>query len=187
MIAWPIELYAILSADDCIADAKGAMPRELMNDADWRYFQDELDSCAIVVLGRRSHEAAPNQAGRRRIVVTTGSGGLITRDDAIWWNPAIMSLDQMLAETVPHGGKVGVPGGQQVFDYFLHAGFDRFHLSRAANVSLPGGTRVFSAPGTAEDHLRRAGLVPGAGRVIDPEAQITLTIWDRNGQNLWQV
>jgi dihydrofolate reductase len=186
MTAWPIELYAILSADDCIADANGTMPGELMNDADWQYFQGELDSCAIVVLGRRSHEAAPNSAGRRRIVMTSGSGGLESRDGACWWNPARISLDQMLTEIVPDGGKVGVPGGQQVFEYFLHAGFDRFHLSRAANVRLPGGTRAFSSPGTAEDRLRLAGLVPGAERVIDPEAQIVLTIWDRKEDNRWQ-
>jgi hypothetical protein len=185
MTVWTIDLYAILSADDCIADSAGNMPREMMNDADWKYFQEELDSCAIIVLGRRSHEAAPNTAGRRRVVMTSSAGTIESREGVTWWNPERVNLREMFAATVPDGGKVGVPGGRQAFDYFLREGLDRFHLSRAANVRLPGGTRAFSAPGTAEENLRKAGLVPGPQQVIDPEAQVTLTVWNRRGDNQW--
>jgi hypothetical protein len=187
MTAWSIDLYAILSADDCIADTYGKMPRELMNEADWRYFQDELDSCAIIVLGRRSHEAAPNSAGRRRIIMSSSVGGLQSCDGAFWWNTARVSLGRMLADMAPGGGKIGVPGGQQAFDYFLRAGFDRFHLSLAIDVRLPGGPKAFSAPGTVKGQLRQAGLVPGKARAIDTEAKIVLTFWDRNGDKRWQA
>jgi dihydrofolate reductase len=183
MTVWTIDLYAILSADDCIADSAGNMPREMMNDADWKYFQEELDSCTIIVLGRRSHEAAPNTAGRRRVVMSNGAGAIEDRDGVTWWNPARVSLADMLAAKAPDGGKVGVPGGRQVFDYFLREGLDRFHLSRAENVLLPGGTRVFSAQGSAEHNLRRAGLLPGPRQVIDPAANVTLTIWNRRRDN----
>ena len=42
--------YAIVSDDDRIADARGVMPRALLNDADWAYFQAELDRADLVVL-----------------------------------------------------------------------------------------------------------------------------------------
>jgi dihydrofolate reductase len=183
MTIWTIELYAILSADDCIADSAGNMPREMMNDADWKYFQEELDRCALIVLGRRSHEAAPNTAGRRRVVMSSGAGAIEERDGVMWWNPAHVSLNEMLAAMAPDGGKIGVPGGRQVFDCFLREGLDRFHVSRAENVLLPGGTKAFSAPGSAEHNLRKAGLLPGPRQVIDREANVTLTIWNKSGDN----
>ena len=60
--AFRIEGHAIVSRDDRIADAGGAMPPGLRNDADWHNFQSALDEAAIVVLGRRSHVTAPNPA-----------------------------------------------------------------------------------------------------------------------------
>lgn len=183
MTMWTIDLYAILSADDCIADSAGNMPREMMNEADWKYFQEELDSCEIIVLGRRSHEAAPNTAARRRVVMSSSAGTIEERDGVTWWNPTRVSLADMLAAMAPDGGKVGIPGGRRVFDYFLREGLDRFHLSRAENVFLPGGTRVFSAQGSAEKNLRNVGLLPGPRQVIDPDANVTLTIWSRRGDN----
>jgi len=49
---WPIVGFAIVSADDRIADAGGAMPDALRNEADWQRFQAELDASALTVLGR---------------------------------------------------------------------------------------------------------------------------------------
>ena len=59
--------YAIVSDDDRIADASGAMPEALRNEADWAYFQAGLDAADWVALGRASHEAAPNLRRRRRL------------------------------------------------------------------------------------------------------------------------
>jgi len=176
---WTVHLYAILSADDCIADADGNMPRALMNDADWRYFQAELDTCALIVLGRQSHLSAPNTARRRRVVMSRRVHGLSAGDDAHWWNPADVPLEAMLRELVPQGGKVGVPGGQAAFDYFLQSGMDSFHLTRAHDVLLPGGRTVFSGEGAAEARLAAAGLAPGESVVLDAAANMTLTVWSR--------
>jgi dihydrofolate reductase len=176
---WQIHLYAILSADDCIADAQGNMPKSLMNDADWRYFQSELDSCALVVLGRQSHVCAPNTAKRRRVVMSRQVEGLTEQDGAYWWNPAQVPLEAMLAELAPGGGKIGVPGGQAAFDYFLANGFDSFHLTRARDVVLPGGRRVFSGHARAQEQLAAAGLEPGPAVVLDPAVNMTLTVWSR--------
>ncbi len=176
---WPIHLYAILSADDCIADAQGNMPKALMNDADWRYFQAELDTCALVVLGRESHLAAPNPNKRRRVVMSRQVRGVTEQDGAHWWNPAEVPLEAMLRELAPQGGKIGVPGGQAAFDYFLEAGIDSFHLTRAHDVLLPGGRKVFSGQGSAEARLASAGLAPGKPEVLDAAANMTLTVWSR--------
>ncbi len=179
MTDWPVHLYAILSQDDCIADAQGAMPKALMNEADWLYFQRELDTCVLTVLGRQSHLSAPNTANRRRVVMSRGASALEARDDAHWWNPEIVPLAAMLERLLPQGGKVGVPGGQAAFDYFLREKLDVFHLTRARGVTLPGGRKVFSTPGTAEAQLAGAGLAPGEPVVLDRSANITLTIWSR--------
>ena len=71
--------YAILSDDDCIADASGATPQALRNDADWKYFQRELDRSDLTVLGRLGHEANPNAKSRARLVLSHGARGLERR------------------------------------------------------------------------------------------------------------
>jgi hypothetical protein len=176
---WQIHGFAIVSSDDCIAATDGAMPASLRNAADWRRFQAGLDACALVILGRRAHEAAPNAAGRPRVVMSRRLRGLVPRLDAWWWNPADLPCGGLLATLLPEGGRIGVPGGQGAFDHFLAAGFHEFHLSRAAAARLPGGIRLFSGAGSAEARLAAAGLAPGTAEVLDEAARVTLTIWTR--------
>jgi hypothetical protein len=63
--------YAIISDDDCIADAYGQFPDALRNEADWDYFQAQLDRADLILLGRRSHEAAPNAKRRLRMIMSS--------------------------------------------------------------------------------------------------------------------
>jgi hypothetical protein len=173
--------YAIISRDDRIADAQGAMPEALKNDADWAYFQAELDRADWVLLGRASHEATPNTRRRRRIVLSHAARGLERRPEAVWWNPQAIAWRDAMARLAPDGARVAVPGGQGAFDLFLRIGFGAFHLSRAKRVALPDGRFVFSVCEregvTAETALLRAGLVAGATRDIDALAGVTLTVW----------
>ncbi len=172
--------YAIVSADDRIADAAGAMPAALRNDADWAYFQAELDRADLVAIGRASHEATPNVKRRRRLVLSRAARALERRADAWWWNPQARSWPEVAAELLPQGGRVATPGGQAAFDVFLGLGFAGFHLSRAPGVRLPGGRGLFAACETgvpAAAVLRAAGLEPGETRTIDPIANVTLTLW----------
>ncbi|MFT7026169.1 MAG: hypothetical protein ACJAVS_000385 [Paracoccaceae bacterium] len=174
---WQIHGYAIVCEAGCIADAGGTLPKALMNDADWAYFQAELDLADITVLGRVSHEAAPNPKGRLRVVMTSRVDGLIHGGDAWLWNPGDLPATDMLTALLPLGGRVAVPGGRGPFDLFLIHGFAGFHLSRKAGVTLAGGVPAFSGGGAPEDHLRAAGLVPGPVRDIDPDDRVTLTVW----------
>ena len=172
--------YAIVSDDDRIADASGAMPAALRNDADWAYFQAELDRADLVALGRVSHEATPNAKGRRRLVISRGARGLERRADAWWWNPDAVSWADVAAGLVPNGGRVATPGGQAAFDLFRDFGFAAFHLSRARGVRLPGGRGLFAACERgvpADEVLRAAGLSAGETVEIDPAAAVTLTVW----------
>ncbi len=147
-----------------------------MHEADWKTFQAELDTCSFVVLGRRSHEATPNAAGRQRVVLTQSVVDLEKRSDGWWWNPQTVTFAQMAVRLAPQGGKVGVPGGQGVFDHFLAQGTDEFHLTRALNVHLPGGRKVFSGSATANERLATAGLVPDPAKMLDGDGAIELTI-----------
>lgn len=182
--------YAIVSHDDKIADAEGAMPPSLKNDADWAYFQAELDRADLIAIGRASHEATPNVHRRRRLVLSRAARELESRADALWWNPLELPFAEVMQRLAPEGAQVAVPGGQAAFDVFLGLGYEAFHLSRATRVSLPGGRGLFSVcerGTTAAAALAGAGLVAGPTSHIDPEAEVTLTVWRRDAQGSPQV
>jgi hypothetical protein len=174
--------YAIVSDDDRIADAGGATPAALRNDADWTYFQSELDKADLVVLGRLGHESNPNPKGRPRLVLSSSSSGLERRDDAWWWNPDLCGWEEAMGTILPSGGRVAVPGGRRVFDLFLGLGYDVFHLSRAEGVRVGPGTSLFSACDTGRSAgavLFESGLEAGPARLLDPDAPVSLTLWRR--------
>src|ERR1700684_1545998 len=106
----PIQIhgYAIVSDDDRIAGADAVTPPSLRNDADWAYFQLELDRADLVALGRLGHEANPNVKGRRRLVLSSAARGLQQRSDAWWWNPAQISWREAAKILLPNGGRVAV-------------------------------------------------------------------------------
>jgi hypothetical protein len=177
-----IHAYAIVCREDCIADADGHLPPVLMNEADWRYFQHELDRADIVVLGRRSHEATPNFKKRKRLIVSSAAHGLEPREDGWWWNPVQLQWPRLVERLGLEGARIGVPGGQGVFDLFLEIGMSAFHLSRAERVTLPLGRKLFGGMPASQDArgwLIRHGLSPGEAKVIDPEADVSLTIFSK--------
>jgi dihydrofolate reductase len=180
-----IEGYAIVSADDMIADANGIMPKTIRNDADQRFLQTELDRAAAVVHGRHSHEGGPHAAARKRLIVTravAATAADTSRPNALLWNPGGASLEAALATLRADDGDIAVIGGTDIFGLFLPL-YDTFHLTRAARAAIPGGRPLFPhvGPGaTAEDLLMRQGLRAGPRRDIDAAAGITLTTWERN-------
>jgi dihydrofolate reductase len=178
--SWRFHGHAIVSADDRIADATGQTPASLRHEADWLRFQAALDVSVVTVVGRLGHEANPNLKGRNRLVLSSAVSGIERRADAWWWNPAEAPLAEALAAAAPQGGIVAIPGGMRVFDLFLAAGYDEFHLSRVANVLVPDGTPLFSAVRaghTADALLAASGLHPDAPQVLDPAAHLSLTVW----------
>jgi hypothetical protein len=181
-IRYTIQGHAIVSADDKIADAVGAMPAQLRNSADWRRFQSSLDRAAIIVLGRMGHLFHANVHRRPRLVVSSSARAIERREDAWWWNPALTPLSEALAAAAPAGGVVAVPGGRRVFDFFLEHGYDEFHLARMASVTIPDGVPLFTecASGrTADSLLAEHGLAPESTETLDALARVTLTIWMR--------
>ena len=177
---WSIHGHAIISDDGRIAGPDGLTPPALRNEADWIRFQSALDEASVTVLGRLGHAANPNRLGRNRLVLSSSVEGVVHRDDAWWWNPATDSLEDALGKAAPDGGIVAVPGGRQVFDLFLEIGYDCFDLARVAGVQVPDGVPIFSAIRphvTAEDILRRAGLLPSAMEVLDSHAGVTMVRW----------
>lgn len=172
--------HAIVSADDRIADASGHIPEALHNEADWALFQAALDRAAMTLIGRASHEATPNRKRRRRLIVSGRVRGLEERDDGLWLNPADLPLVAALYRILPDGGEVAVVGGQRVFDLVGAAGFDAFHLARSRRVRLPKGRGLFAACERgvpAESILLAGGLMADEEMLLDPEAEVTLTIW----------
>jgi hypothetical protein len=172
--------YAIVSDNDRIADATGQTPDVLRNDADWAYFQAELNRSDLTVLGRLGHEANPNPKKRLRMVLSSSSSGLERREDGWWWNPERLSWQEAIGQILPQGGRVAVPGGRQVFDLFLAIGYAAFHLTRAEGSFIPEGVAVFSGCDqgkSAESVLEEAGMKPGVKQVLDPNGPISLVVW----------
>ena len=123
-------------------------------------------------------------AKRRRLILTRTVPGLRRdpqNDKAVHWNPAGASLEQAWDALGLTGGSLAVIGGTEPFGLFLDIGYDIFHLSRASRARLPGGRPVFPGipPRSPEDLLARHGLVPGAARVLDETAGLSLVTWQR--------
>ncbi len=181
--AYRVEAYVIASADGMIADASGVQPASLRFDADRRHFENGLDQADAVVHGRRSHEGHPNSASRRRLIVTHGVAGLAPDPDnpkARLWNPGGASFEAACAALGLSAGTVVVIGGPRVYTLFLKLGYDRFRLTRAVKVRLPGGLPVFTRETFGDDPdraLAAAGLKAGPTRWLDDE--VTLTDWTR--------
>jgi dihydrofolate reductase len=178
-----IEGYAIVSADGMLADSRGVMPPQLINEADQRFFERGLDQAAAVVHGRRSQEHQANSPHRRRLVVTRGVGALAPHpknDKALHWNPAGASFEEACGALGINDGVVAIIGGTDIFEMFLPR-YDAFHLTRAARARLPGGRPVFpQVPArTPEDVLAEHELSPGPARVLDDKAGMSLTTWER--------
>jgi len=181
-----IEGYAIISADGMIADANRRIPAAMVVKADQDFFQDSLDQAAVLVHGRHSHEGGGARAEkRRRLVVTTRVDALAddaTYPHALLWNPTGIPLAQAWTRLGAPDGMLAVIGGPEVYEMFLATGYDKFHLSQAPRVRIPGGRPAFPeiGPGrTVEDVLASHGLKPGARRVLDAAAAVTLVTWAR--------
>lgn len=175
--------YAIVSADSMIADAAGRMPASIIHAADQRFFASGLDAADIIVHGRNSHEQQPQSAERKRLVVTRTVADLAAdpaNSNARRWNPAGATLEAACAMLGVRTGVVAIIGGTDVFGYFLPR-YDAFHLTRAAGALLPGGRPVFPGipPHTPEELLQAAGLHRSAVRVLDAEADVTVSDWLR--------
>jgi hypothetical protein len=171
--------HAIVTADGMIADADGAMPPELRNDADWRRFQAALDEAALVILGRIGHQRHPNP-GRRRLVLTRSIPGLasVPQDPLVHlWNPAGATIGDALRELGVTGGTIAVTGGTGTFDHFLER-YDEFVLAEVHGSVLPTGRPCFSS-GHPRVVLAAAGLVPAQVELVDRKAGVTETVWRR--------
>lgn len=176
-----VEGHAIVSSDGMIADARGEMPPELRNEADWRDFQAALDRAAWTVLGRLGHERHPNR-GRRRLVLTRSVSALAScpRDPlAMLWNPAGVGVVETLQHLNVATGVLAVTGGTGAFDLFLPH-YDRFVLAEATRYTLPSGRPCFNRAGPREA-LAAAGLAPEATAMLDAAAGVMQTVWLRRG------
>ena len=181
--AFRIDAYVIASADGMLADASGVQPASLQLDADRRHFRGGLERVDAVVHGRHSHEGLPSSAGRRRLIVTHGVKGVAPdpgNAKARLWNPAGAPFEAACAALGLTAGTVAVIGGPQVYSLFLKLGYDRFRLTRAVKVRLPGGLPVFAREtfgGEPDAALEAAGLKAGPTQWLDEE--VTLTDWTR--------
>lgn len=178
-----IEACAIVSTDGMLAGPDGIMPRELIIPADQRFFESVVGRADAVVHGRHSQEQHANSDRRRRLIVTHRVPALARDPEnakAWLWNPAGASFEQAWDALAIKDGTLAVIGATAVFGMFLPL-YDRFHLSRAAHVRLPGGRPVFpQVPArTPEQVLESSGLVPGPQRVLDAAAGVTLVTFER--------
>ena len=124
-----VEGYAIISADGMLADSRGIMPPQLINEADQRFFERGLDQAAGLVHGRRSQEHQPNSPQRRRLIVTRRVPALALNpknDRALFWNQAGASFEEACRALGINDGTAAIIGGTDIFGMFLPR-YDAFH------------------------------------------------------------
>ncbi len=176
-----IEGHAIVSANGCIADAAGQMPESLRNEADWIYFQDHLDAAAVVVAGRKGHEAHPNKPGRCRLVFTTTAGteGFRRVGDVSFLDPARFNFHEAIQRLAPEGGIIAVTGGTSVFDWFADRQlFTAFHLGQVEDAILSDGRPLFSGAIPARQRLLSLGLMPKPVVLLDPDKGVSMEVFE---------
>ena len=171
--------YAVISEDNYIADAAGHMPQALKNQAEWDFFQNQLNQYDVIILGRKSHVLTPNRKGRKRLILTSSISHVHSEGkDTIYWNPESISFADLASNYYPAMKSFAVTGGQAVFDYFLNAkqGYDAFYLSRLRNVHLIEGRAIFSVCQNSskipEEIFDEAGYQGGKQVWLDPNASV---------------
>ncbi|MDH3660236.1 MAG: hypothetical protein OEU92_09430 [Alphaproteobacteria bacterium] len=177
--------YAVVSANGFIADDRGCMPEALRFEADWDYFQAALDAVDVTLLGRHTHEAAPNAKGRRRLVVSRGVHAVIQENASTWWvNPREVAPEAAVAVVSASATEVAVVGGTGVFGWILDAcGYDAFHLSIAHGVRLGAGRPLFDGASdldAAIAKLEDRGLNAKRRSWFDRDAGLELLILGRS-------
>ncbi len=177
--------FAIVSADGMIADANQVMPQSLKYEADHLFFEKALAEADLILHGRQSHEGHTESSLRRRFWLTHSVAKLEPdpAGDSQWlWNPAGISLEEAGPSIGLDSGIVAILGGTSVYDIFL-PNYDIFHLSRAGNARIPGGTPVFSAVAqgeTPQDVLKRHNMVAEPAVTLDARNDVTMTRWVRH-------
>jgi dihydrofolate reductase len=176
-----IEGFAIVSRDGMLANVDGVMPPELMIAGDQEFFEAGLEATDAVIHGRNSQEDFRRSADRRRLIATRRVSGLAPdprNAKAMLWNPDAVPFTDGLKRLGLSKGRIGIIGGTSIFGLFLPL-YDLFHLSRADDVTLPGGRPVFpEVPAqTPEQILTAHGLRPGETRPLDPVRNARLVTW----------
>ena len=179
-----IEGYAVVSEDGMIADATGHIPKDLIADADQRFFERSLNSVDALVHGRNSAEHFANSPSRHRIVVTHRVAAIEsdpTNACAVLWNPADALFEKAVAALSVPIHSAAILGGTDVFGIFLDR-FDVFFLSRIAGIRLRGGRPVFpQVPAeTPENVLAAHGLRDKKSELSDPAARLIISRWERS-------
>jgi dihydrofolate reductase len=175
--------YAVVSTDGFIADDQGRMPEALRFEPDWVYFQAALNAADLTLLGRHTHEAAPN-ARRRRLVVSRGVRAVIQENASTWWvNPKEVTPTSAAVVVSGSDAIVAVVGGTGVFGW-IHdeAGYDEFHLSLAHRVRLGAGRTLFDDVDdldAAIAKLEMGGLTVVERSWLDREEELELLTFKR--------
>jgi hypothetical protein len=169
-----IEGYAIVSRNGMLAGDDGLMPNSLKFDEDQKFLDEEMDKAALLIHGRKSHEAQDNSHKRKRLLLTRSGGPFSTNpaEPNTWlWTPEATPFAEVCKALGITSGVVAVLGGTAAYDLFLPA-YTRFHLALASRVDLPEGVPVFGA--VREGHppatvLQAAGLKLADQAVLNAE------------------
>lgn len=179
---WELHGYAMTCRNDCIATNMGELPEALQYAMESKKYRKELDACAAVIMGRRAHETMPNPHGRIRSILTRSVAALEHQEGGWRWNPATMTLDNMLRMVASGGGRIAVNGGQTTLEYFMENGLSVLHVCRAESIAIQDGLKLLAAcdrKTTVDDVLREDGWVLAERKLIDLKAPISISTWRR--------
>ena len=180
---WELHGYAMTCRNDCIANSAGEVPDALQEAMGTKTYQKELDACTAVLMGHRAHDALPNKKGRVRATLTRSVETLEHKEGGWWWNPAGMTLDNMLRMVASSGGRIAVNGGQETLRYFMQNDLKVLHVCRAESIAIQDGLKILAGcdrKTIVDDVLRDAGWALTERRLIDLKAPISMSSWRRD-------
>ena len=132
--------YAIISSDCFIADANSQMPDGLRNASDWQYFQSELDSSDLILIGKKSYINFQNSKRNRLIPTSRIKDIEIQKSDLCFFNPSSISIEGAVKIFLPNTTKIAVVGGNKVYDLVFSAMyFNEFHLTVSHSFFMNDG------------------------------------------------
>ena len=109
-------LIAVVSKDGFIAEHPNQKPYEWTSKEEQEQFKLDLKNCNWSIVGRKTHELAPNN-DKKRIIFTSSVKKISINKNYIFFNPEYNSFEE-LENFFNYNDNIAILGGTKIYDYF---------------------------------------------------------------------
>ena len=109
-------LIAVVSKDGFIGKNSNQKPYEWTSKEEQDQFRLDLKNCSWSVVGRKTHELAPNN-DKKRIIFTSSVKKISINKNHIFFNPEYSSFEE-LESFFNYNDNIAILGGTKIYDFF---------------------------------------------------------------------